>query len=111
MTMNDVSWACEPAIGAEMIAAVGDVQRGRAGIAAVDVTKRVVDVRALGITGFAARTWLRRHCKINAEFADLRRIVCSLTIGDDAQSADLLVTALSALSSSHTAHPDRKRHV
>jgi arginine/lysine/ornithine decarboxylase len=70
---------------------------GRAGIAALDATKLVVDVSALGMSGFAARVWLKQHCKINAEFADLRRIVCSMTIGDDSRSADILVEALSEL--------------
>jgi lysine decarboxylase len=76
---------------------------GRAGIAALDPTKLVVDVSALGITGFAARAWLQQHCKINPEFADLRRIVCSITIGDDAQSIAVLAAALSALVNAHAA--------
>lgn len=71
---------------------------GRAGIAALDPAKLVVDVSALGITGFAARDWLRQHCKINPEFADLRRIVCSLTIGDDQCSTNGLVESITALS-------------
>lgn len=70
---------------------------GRAGIAALDPTKLVVDVSALGITGFAARAWLNRHCKINPEFADLRRLVCSISLGDDARSIDALVTAFERL--------------
>lgn len=70
---------------------------GRAGIAALDPTKLVVDVTALGMTGFAARDWLRQHCKINPEFADLRRIVCSITIGDDTHSAAVLESALGEL--------------
>lgn len=75
----------------------GDELIGCAGIAALDPTKLVIDVSALGLSGFAARDWLKQHCKINPEFADLRRIVCSLTLGDNPQSADALVAALSAL--------------
>lgn len=79
----------------------GHTLNGRAGIAALDPTKLVVDVSALGMSGFAARAWLQQHCKINPEFADLRRIVCSITIGDGAQSAAVLEAALSALVKAH----------
>jgi arginine/lysine/ornithine decarboxylase len=78
----------------------GDESIGRAGIAAFDPTKLVVDVSALGITGFAAQTWLSRHHKINPEFADFRRLVFSITLGDSEQSIDTLVTALSDLGNS-----------
>jgi arginine decarboxylase len=81
---------------------------GRAGIAAVDPAKLVVDVSALGITGFAARDWLRAHCKINPEFADLRRIVCSLTLGDDQCSTTVLVDAVAALKGSFVVDKARR---
>ena len=74
---------------------------GRAGIAAFDPTKLVVDVCALGVSGFASRDWLRQHCRINPEFADLRRIVCSVTIGDNRQSVEALIAALRELCLAH----------
>lgn len=67
------------------------------GICDYDVTKIVVDVDDLGTTGYAAGRWLRSTWQINPEFSDLRRMVFSITTGDDKEQADLLVEALSAL--------------
>jgi arginine decarboxylase len=63
----------------------------------LDPTKFVLDVSALGLTGFDARSWLKSCQRINVELADHRRIVCSLTVGDDESTANLLVEALTAL--------------
>ncbi len=63
----------------------------------LDPTKLVFDVTELGITGFGARAWLKTNQRINVELADHRRIVCSLTVGDDESTAALLVSALDAL--------------
>lgn len=73
----------------------------RSGIAAYDPAKLVIDFSALGLSGFAARDWLRQRRKINPEFADLRRVVCSLTVGDDASSTDALIAGLEALHQQH----------
>lgn len=81
----------------------GDELIGCAGVAAFDPTKLVVDVSALSITGFGAQTWLGQHHKISPEFADLRRLVFSMTIGDNEQSVASLLTALTDLSGSDTA--------
>jgi arginine/lysine/ornithine decarboxylase len=90
----------------------GDELIGRVGIAAFDPTKLVVDVSALGITGFAAQTWLIQHYKINPEFADLRRLVFSITIGDSEQSVASLLTALTDLCESISAvHSHRRETV
>jgi arginine decarboxylase len=67
------------------------------GIEDFDPTKLVVDVSALAMSGQAAAAWLKEHWRINPEFSDLRRIVFSITTGDDDESTQLLTDALRAL--------------
>ena len=69
-------------------------------IVALDPTKIVIDVAGLGGSGFRAARFLKEHERINVELADHRRIVCSLTIGDDEDSATVLVQALTSLARS-----------
>lgn len=70
---------------------------GYPGIWGFDPTKVVIDVDGLGTTGFAAGRWLKSSWHINPEFADLRRIVFSITIGDTDDSVGLLIQAVRAL--------------
>jgi arginine decarboxylase len=75
----------------------GDEIKGSPGIEDFDPTKLVVDVSPLAMSGQAAAAWLKHHWRINPEFSDLRRIVFSITIGDDDASIELLIDALRAL--------------
>ena len=68
----------------------------------VDPAKLVIDVSGRGWSGFAASKWLRENARIWIELADFRRIVCSLSFGDDDASIDLLLSALDRL---HAARP------
>lgn len=77
----------------------GDDVIGVPGIYGYDPTKLVVDVSRLQTTGQAAAAWLRRTHQLHPEFADLRRIVFSITTGDDDIDADLLIDALRGLPS------------
>jgi arginine/lysine/ornithine decarboxylase len=61
-----------------------------------DPTKFVIDV-SQPCSGFDARSWLRAEHGVGVELADHRRIVCSLTVGDDDATAQLLIDALLAL--------------
>jgi arginine decarboxylase len=77
-----------------------------AGKVQTDPTKIVIDVRGLGIGGFAAAAWLRAHRQLHVELSDFHRIVCSLTIGDTDESCAYLVDALRALADApHSANP------
>ena len=58
-----------------------------------DPTKLVIDVSGLGHSGFSAAQWLRDHERVHVELADFRRIVCSLTVGDTAETCAILVEA------------------
>jgi arginine/lysine/ornithine decarboxylase len=62
-----------------------------------DPTKLVIDTSRTGLSGFDARTWLRTEHGVSVELADHRRIVCSLTVGDDEATAQLLIDTLLAL--------------
>ena len=66
-------------------------------VAGVDPTKLVVDVAPLGVSAFDAADWLRQNRRIAPEFADLRRMVFSITAGDDEDTVDVLVESLAAL--------------
>jgi arginine/lysine/ornithine decarboxylase len=67
------------------------------GIFGYDPTKLVVDVAGLHTTGQAATAWLRSVRHLNPEFSDLRRIIFSITTGDDDADIEVLVDALRAL--------------
>jgi arginine/lysine/ornithine decarboxylase len=77
----------------------------RPAVAAFDPTKLVVDVQRLALNGPAAARFLVSHYGIHPEFSDLRRMVFSLTTGDDASSAALLLDALAELAADAATAP------
>ncbi|WP_391208306.1 aminotransferase class I/II-fold pyridoxal phosphate-dependent enzyme [Psychrobacillus sp. L4] len=60
----------------------------------MDPTKLLISVKNLGITGYAAESWLRENANIEVELSDLYNILCLFTIGDTKKEANLLVNAL-----------------
>jgi arginine/lysine/ornithine decarboxylase len=84
---------------------VGEWAVGTPGIAGFDPTKVVVDVSALGITGFAAAERLRRGSRISPEFSDLRRMVFSVTSADTDETIDLLTKGLREITTSVDTEP------
>lgn len=70
---------------------------GSHGIYAYDPTKLLIRVSDLGMTGFQMHQRLRADYGIDPEFADLKHIVCSVTIGDDDTTIAHLLTALRAI--------------
>ena len=83
------TWVSAPESGPSVL--------GTPGIHGMDPIKVVIDVNGLGITGFAAADWLRQTHGVFPEFADLRRIVCSITPADTDASAAALVESVRAL--------------
>lgn len=77
----------------------GDDLIGTNGIFAYDPTKLIIRVTDAGLTGFEAANKLRHEHGIDAEFSDLRQVICSVTIGDTAASVGKLVNALRMLAS------------
>jgi lysine decarboxylase len=57
----------------------------------------VIDVSALGITGYDAADWLREHQRVDMGLSDHRRIEATLSMADEDQTAARLLTALRAL--------------
>jgi arginine decarboxylase len=79
----------------------GEEVVGTPGIAGYDPCKLVVDVGELGVSGLGAATWLRSVWGVNPEFSDLRRLVFSITTGDDESSVATLIDALSGLATAN----------
>ncbi len=65
---------------------------------ALDPTKLPICVKDLGITGYEAEVWLRKHYNIEVELSDLYNILCIITPGDTYESVNLLIKALQRLS-------------
>ncbi|WP_424887033.1 aminotransferase class I/II-fold pyridoxal phosphate-dependent enzyme [Streptomyces sp. XH2] len=69
---------------------------GRA--ADLDPLQIIIDISALGTTGYRAGDWLREHHRINLHVCDHRRISAQLTHADDTLTTGRLLTALRDLS-------------
>jgi arginine/lysine/ornithine decarboxylase len=70
---------------------------GGPGAFAFDPTHVTFDVTGLGLTGFSAADWLRRHHGIHVELADHRRLMALITYADSDDNIDRLIAALRAL--------------
>jgi arginine decarboxylase len=70
---------------------------GHDGVAEWDPLKLSVDVSALGISGYQAKEWLQRERGLIVQLGDARRVVCSLTYGDEPWALERLATALESL--------------
>ncbi|MET7455782.1 ornithine decarboxylase [Streptomyces sp. NPDC005574] len=60
----------------------------------LDPLQIIIDITALGTTGYQLADWLRAHHAINLHLADHRRISAQLTHADDERSVGLLLRAL-----------------
>ncbi len=76
-------------------------------IAGVDVTKLVISVRQLGISGRKAERWLSHNRRVEVELGDLHNVLCIITEGDNRETVSGLLAALRALSAEF--RPGRKR--
>ena len=68
---------------------------GQKGCYAYDPTKIVVNVRALGLSGYDTEKILRKQYHLQVELSDLFNIIILVSIGDDANTISYLVQALS----------------
>jgi arginine decarboxylase len=83
------------------IPGVGVLDGDQLGAPGFDLTKLVIDVNGLGLTGFAAEALLRERLGVGPEMSDLVGLVCLVTIGDTAESIDRLVAAFATLAADH----------
>jgi arginine decarboxylase len=63
----------------------------------LDPLQVLVDVSDLGISGYQAADWLRANCRLDVGLSDHRRILATLSMADDARTADRLVDAARGL--------------
>ncbi|GAA4883434.1 ornithine decarboxylase [Kitasatospora terrestris] len=63
----------------------------------LDPLQVVIDLSALGTSGYRAGDWLRSHHQINLHVCDHRRISAQLTHADDTTSTEPLLAALAEL--------------
>ena len=64
---------------------------------ALDETKVLLDISALGVNGYEAEDWLIRTKKITVGLADERRMLLIFTVGTDARSTRKMLSAFKAL--------------
>jgi arginine decarboxylase len=60
----------------------------------MDPLQVIIDITALGTTGYRAADWLRERHRINLHLSDHRRISAQLTHADDEKSLHTLLTGL-----------------
>jgi len=85
---------------------IGVLDADRLGIDAFDLTKLVIDVDGLGMTGYEAEDALRNRFGVGPEMSDLVGVVCLVTIGDTEASIQRLVEAFTTLSQEHCRRGD-----
>ncbi len=83
------------------IPGVGVLGADQLGIDAYDLTKLVIDVDGLGLTGFAVEHLLRERYAIQPEMSDLVSLVCIVSLADSQASIDRLVDAFADISRNH----------
>ncbi|MBM2811511.1 MAG: speA, partial [Chloroflexi bacterium] len=68
------------------------------GVDAFDPTKLIISTTGVGFTGYEAARWLRRHFKVEVEFATRPLVVCTITFADSEPQVEHLVHAMRSLS-------------
>ncbi len=63
----------------------------------LDRMQVLIDVLELGISGYQAADWLREHCNLDLGLSDHRRVLATLSMADDKDTADRLLAALAEL--------------
>lgn len=75
----------------------GEEMVGQPGCYAIDSTKLIVNVRALGMTGYAAEAILRHQYKIQCELSDMYNVLFIISLADTMTEAKQLLAALRGL--------------
>jgi lysine decarboxylase len=76
------------------------------GVTEYDLTKLVIDVHGIGLTGFQLEELLRFQFSVVPEMSDLTGIVCLITIGDTEASLDRLVEAMQTIATERGTIPN-----
>ena len=83
----------------------------RLGVNGFDLTKLVIDVDGLGLSGYEVEHALRNRFGVGPEMSDLVGIVCLVSIGDTEASVNRLVDAFTTLSREHYGGGGRRAHL
>ncbi|MCR4440881.1 MAG: aminotransferase class I/II-fold pyridoxal phosphate-dependent enzyme [Peptococcaceae bacterium] len=90
-------WAREEISKIEGLYVMGEEVLGQLGCYSLDPTKIVINVKALGLSGYEAEKILRKKYHIQVELSDLLNIIVLVSIGDDKRSLSRLIEALAAM--------------
>ena len=75
----------------------------------LDRLQILIDVSGLGVSGYQCYDWVRRNRAVDLGMNDHRRVLASISVADDAATADRLVDALTAFGTAapemDTPHP------
>jgi arginine decarboxylase len=63
----------------------------------LDILHILIDVSQLGISGYQATDWMRENCRIDLGTNDHRRTEAVISVSDDDETADKLLSGLRAL--------------
>lgn len=74
----------------------------RLGVRDYDLTKLVIDVHGLGLTGYQVETLLRDDHMISPESSDTSGVICLVTVGDTDESIGRLLLAFESIASAHS---------
>jgi arginine/lysine/ornithine decarboxylase len=74
----------------------------------LDPLQVLIDVSALNLNGYQAADWLRENCRVDVGLSDHRRILATLSMADDAGTADRLLDAMRRLVAAAPALPAAK---
>jgi arginine/lysine/ornithine decarboxylase len=85
----------------QAIPGIGVLDARQLGIAEFDRTKLVIDVHALGLTGFDVESLLREQFAVQPEMSDLVGLICLITVGDNRASIDRLVQSFEKIAKEH----------
>ncbi|BDB62594.1 aminotransferase class I/II-fold pyridoxal phosphate-dependent enzyme [Rhodococcus sp. RDE2] len=64
----------------------------------LDRLQVLMDLDELGVSGYQCADWLRENCRLDVGMTDHRRILATMSMSDDEETADRLVESLEALS-------------
>lgn len=81
---------------------LGEDFLGQKGCFALDPTKIVVNVRGLGLSGYEVEKILRKKYRIQVELSDLFNIIALVSLGDNEETLNTLVTALTEIAKDHS---------
>uniref|UniRef100_UPI00036CA5DC aminotransferase class I/II-fold pyridoxal phosphate-dependent enzyme n=1 Tax=Rhodococcus sp. R1101 TaxID=1170698 RepID=UPI00036CA5DC len=84
--------------GIDGIAVLDDRLLGDEASHDLDRMQILMDLDELGVSGYQCADWLREHCHVDVGMTDHRRILATMSMADDEDTADRLVESLEALS-------------